>query len=82
MGLNSNVSETLAIFERALEQHGTILGTKYLNNVLKIKLFFSPLRHLENKILPEPQPKKAKLLCRIRKSKLYFLMLDRDSINI
>ena len=40
MGLNSNVSETLAIFERALEQHDTILGTKYLNNVLKIKLFF------------------------------------------
>ena len=31
MGLNSNVSETLAIFERALEQHDTILGTKYLN---------------------------------------------------
>ena len=35
MGLNSNVSETLAIFERALEQHDTILETKYLNNVLK-----------------------------------------------
>ena len=34
-GVNSNVSETLAIFERALEQHGTILGTNYLNNVLK-----------------------------------------------
>ena len=43
MGLNSNVSETLAIFERALEQHDTILGTKYLNNVLKIKLFFISL---------------------------------------
>jgi len=28
MGLNSNVSETLAIFERALEQCDTILGTK------------------------------------------------------
>ena len=40
MGLNSNVSETLVIFERALEQHYTILGAKYLNNVLKIKLFF------------------------------------------
>ena len=34
MGLNSNVSETLAIFERALEQHDAILGTKFLNNVL------------------------------------------------
>ena len=43
MGLNSNVSETLAIFERALEQRDTILRTKYLNNVLKIKLFFMPL---------------------------------------
>ena len=43
MGLNSNVSETLAIFERALEQHDTILGTKYLNNVLKIKLLFISL---------------------------------------
>ena len=42
MGLNSNVSETLAIFERALEQHDTILRTKYLNNVLKIKLFLFP----------------------------------------
>ena len=42
MGLNLNVSETLAIFERALEQHNTILRTKYLNNVLKIKLFFIP----------------------------------------
>ena len=82
MGLNSNVSETLAIFERALEQHDTKLGTKYLNNVLKIKLLFISLRHLEDKILTEPQPKKAKLLCRIRKAKLYFLMLDRDSINI
>ena len=76
MELNSNVSETLAIFERALEQHDTILGTKYLNNVLKIELFFSPLRHLENKILTEPQPKKAKLLCCIRKAKLFYLMLD------
>ena len=37
---------------------------------------------MENKILTEQQPKKAKLLCRIGKSKLYFLMLDRDSINI
>ena len=83
MGLNLNVSETLAIFERALEQHDTILGTKYLNNVLKIKLFFYfPLRHLENKILTEPQPKRGKPLCRIRKSKLFFLMLYRDSINI
>ena len=79
MGLNSNVSETLAIFERALEQHNTILGTKYLNNKA---IFYFPLRHPENKILTEPQPKKAKLLCRIRKSKLFFLMLDRDSINI
>ena len=44
MGLNSNVSETLAIFERALEQHDAILPeTKYLNNVLKIKLFFISL---------------------------------------
>ena len=43
MGLNSNVSETLAVFERALEQHHTILGTKWLNNVLKIKLFFISL---------------------------------------
>ena len=43
MGLNSNVSETLAIFERALEQLDTILGTKYLNNVLKIKLIFISL---------------------------------------
>ena len=42
MGLNSNVSETLAVFERALEQHNTIQGTKYLNNVLKIKLFLFP----------------------------------------
>ena len=42
-GLNSNVSETLAIFERALEQHDTILGSKYLNIVLKIKLFFISL---------------------------------------
>ena len=42
MGLNSNVSETLPIFERALEQHDTILRTKYLNNVLKIKLFLFP----------------------------------------
>ena len=42
-GLNSNVSETLAVFERALEQHHTILGTKWLNNVLKIKLFFISL---------------------------------------
>ena len=43
MGLNSNVSETLAIFERALKQHDTILGTKYLKNVLKVKLFFTLL---------------------------------------
>ena len=43
MRLNSNVSETLAIFERALEENDTILGTKYLNNVLKIKLFFISL---------------------------------------
>ena len=43
MGLNSNVSETLAICERALEQRDTILGTKYLNKVLKIKLFFISL---------------------------------------
>ena len=52
-----------------------------LKQCLKNKAHF-PLRHLENKILTEPQPKKAKLLSRIRKSKLYFLMLDRDSINI
>ena len=37
MGLNSNVSKTLAIFERAPEQHDTILGTKCLNNVLEIR---------------------------------------------
>ena len=42
MGLNSNVSETLAIFERALEQHDAILRIKCLNNVLKIKLFLFP----------------------------------------
>ena len=28
------------MFERALEQHDTILETEYLNNVLKIKIFF------------------------------------------
>ena len=39
MGLTSNVSETLAIFERALKQRNTILGTECLNNVLKMKLF-------------------------------------------
>ena len=43
MGLNSNVSKTLAIFERAPEQHDTILGTKCLNNVLEIKQFFISL---------------------------------------
>ena len=43
MGFDSNVSETLAIFEGALEQHDTIQGTKYLNNVFKIKLFFISL---------------------------------------
>ena len=32
--VDSNVSETLAIFERALEQHDAILGTKFLNNLL------------------------------------------------
>ena len=37
---------------------------------------------LENKILTEPQPKKAKLLCCIRKSKLFSLMLNRGSNNI
>ena len=77
MGLNSNVSETLAIFERALEQHDTILGTKHLNNVLKDKaIFYFRLRHLENKILTEPQPKTAKPLCCITKAKLFYLMLD------
>ena len=40
MGLNSNVSETIAIFETALEQHDTILGTKYVNNVLVNTLFY------------------------------------------
>ena len=79
MGLNSNVSETLAIFERALEQHDTILGTKYLSNVLKIKLFFLFPSETPG---AEPQPERAKPLCRIKKSKLFFLMLDRDSINI
>ena len=38
MGLTSNVSETLAIFQRALEQGDKILGTKCLNDVLKMKL--------------------------------------------
>ena len=40
------------------------------------------LKHLENKILTEPQPKKTKLLCCIRKSKLFYLVLDGDSNNI
>ena len=37
---------------------------------------------LENKILTEPQPEKAKLLYCIRKSKLFFLMLNRGSIYL
>ena len=53
-------------------------GNYRLNKVLKIKL----LRHLENKILTEPQPKKAKLFCFIRNAKLFFLLLDRDSNKI
>ena len=45
-------------------------------------IFYFPLRHLENEILTEPQPKKAKLLCCIRKAKLFSLMPERDSNNI
>ena len=52
-----------------------------LKQCLKNKAHF-PLRHPENKILTEPQPKKAKLLCFIRKDKLFYLMLDGDSNNI
>ena len=37
---------------------------------------------LENKILTEPQPKEAKLLYCITKSKLFYLMLNRASNNI
>ena len=37
---------------------------------------------LENKILTQPQPKKAKLLYCIRKSKLFFLMLNWSSIYL
>ena len=83
MGLSSNVSETLAIFERALAQHDTILTGNYLlKQCLKNKaIFYFPLRHLENKILTEPQPQKAKLLRCIRKAKLFLLMLNRGSNN-
>ena len=42
MVLNSNVSETLAIFETLFKQHDTILGTKCINNVVKIKPFLFP----------------------------------------
>ena len=35
------------------------------------RVFKFPLRHLENKILAEPQPKKAKLLCCFRKAKIF-----------
>ena len=80
MGLNSNVSETLAIFQRALEQ-GDTTGYKMRKQCLKNKAHF-PLRHPENIILTEPQPKKAKLLCCIRKAKLFYLMLDEDSNNV
>ena len=50
-----------------------------LKQCLKNKAHF-PLRHLENVILTETQvtqAKKAKLLCCIRKAKLFFLMLDK-----
>ena len=39
-------------------------------------------KHLGNIILTEPEPKKAKLLCCIRKAKLFSLMLDGGSNNI
>ena len=68
--LTSNVSEILAIFERALNQCNTVLVIKCLNNVVKAHSYF-PLRHLENKILAEPQPEKGKLPCCIRKAKLF-----------
>ena len=42
MVLNSNVSETLAIFERVIKQRDTILGTKCINNVLKKNSFLFP----------------------------------------
>ena len=45
-----------------------------LKQCLKNEALFPP-RHLENKILTEPQPKQAKLLCSIRKAKLFYLML-------
>ena len=47
-----------------------------LKQCLKNKAHF-PLRRLENEILTETQAKKAKLLCCIRKAKLFFLMLDK-----
>ena len=82
MVLNSNASEILAIFERVFKQRGAILETKCINNVLKNKAHFCfPLKHLENEILTEPQPKKAKLLCCIRKAKLFFLILTGVQIN-
>ena len=37
---------------------------------------------LENKIITEPQPEKAKLLCCIRKAKMFYLVLDGGSMNI
>ena len=52
-----------------------------LKQCLKNKAHF-PLRHSQNIILTEPQPKKAKLPCCIRKAKLFYLMLDEDSNNI
>ena len=68
--LTSNVSKILAIFERALNQRDTVLVIKCLNNVVKAHSYF-PLRHLENNILAEPKPEKGKLLCCIRKAKLF-----------
>ena len=43
MVINSDVSETLAVFERVFKKRDTILGTKCINNVLKIKLIFVSL---------------------------------------
>ena len=40
------------------------------------------MTYLENETLTEPQPKKAKLLCCIRKARLFYLMLDGASKNI
>ena len=68
--LTSNVSEILAMFERALNQRDTVLVIKCLNKVVKAHSYF-PLRQLENKILAQPKPEKGKLLCCIRKAKLF-----------